>query len=639
MKEKKGLNKFLRLEAIIPIVAVITIFVLYFTFFFDHHVRRGLEWGLTRALGAEVNIGEFNTSFRNLSLRVAAIQITDSNRPNQNVIQVGEIRFGALWDAILRAKLVVNEAVVEQIEFGTPRKSPGWVAPPEPVEQGPGLVDELKDKALNKVQDKYENNVLGDAASWLGDPNRDPLEGIKADVASKAMIESFQKEIETKKTEWDSRLKSLPRPEEFKELGDRIGKVKTSGFKNPAEVVKSVQELEKLIKEADQKYKTLDSANKDLSADLKKIDSEVKTIQKQVQQDIDDLEKRLKIPKLDAQSLATALFTSYLDPYKEKFFHYKRLADKYMPPNLKKKGSEEPDVSLQPRPRSQGVSYEFGRPRSYPMVWIKKTRVSSKAGTSPYSGNIEGEIRHISTNQLLTGEPIVAELRGNFPNAQLQGLYTLLQLDNRKADSVVDFKFSLESYPVATPKTLVKSPDLSLDLVKSNGRMNFEAQITALKDYAFQLRSGLMNFVFETGAKQPLIKQIVDNALRTVPEITISAKAQSTFPLFPVQIDSNLGRELGKAFEAELRAQVQKAKAALQAKVESEIAKNREALEKQINDLKGRVQGEIDKLKGQAENQKNMAEKQIKSAQKDGENKARKSLEKDAKKALKKLFK
>lgn len=638
MKEKKGLNKIFRLEAVIPFGVIILLIVLYFTFLFDTHMRKALEWGLTKAMGVEVNIGEFKTKVSDLSLKVVKVEITDSNRPAQNVVEVGEIRFSALWDAILRMKLVVNEAVIEKIEFGTPRKSPGYVAPPSDEPQGPGLMDKVKDKALGAVENKYEDNVLGDAAQWLGNTDKDPLAGIKADVVSKELIEGFQKEVETKRKAWDERLKTLPRPEEFQALGDRLKRVKTSNFKNPAELAASIQELDKIVKEADQKYKTLDSANKDLNADIKRIDSEVKNINAQVRKDIDDLEKHLKIPKLDAQSLATSLFSGYLQPYKEKFFRYKALVDKYMPPNLKNKGSNQPDPSMQPRPRAEGMSYEFGRPRSYPMVWIKKTRITSQAGTSPYSGNIEGEVRHISTNQVLTGEPIVAELSGNFPAAKLQGLYTLLSLDNRKADSVIDFKFNLESYPVATPKQLVDTPDVVLNLIKSNGRLNLETQLVALKDYSLRLKSDLTNFAFETKAKEPIVNEIFNSALKTLPEISITAKANATLPSFPLQIDSNLGRELGIAFEAELRAQIQKARKALEERVNAEIGKQKEALEKQVNALKSQVQGEIDKLKGQAEAQKKQAENQIKVAKKDSENKAKKGLEKEGEKALKKLF-
>ncbi len=634
MKEKKGLNKFVRLEALTPVIVILALIVAYFTFFFDNHVRLGLEWGLTRALGAEVNISDFDTKISDLSMKIRKIEITDSNRPQQNVVEVGEIRFSAVWDAILRAKLVVNEAVVERIEFGTPRKSPGKVLPPSPEESGPSIVDEVKDKALSTTKKEYSDNILGDAAAWLGDTKQDPLAGIKADVVSKELIEKFQKEVEAKRKSWDARLKELPRPEEFKALGDRLQKVKTSNFKNPAEVAQSVQELDRIFKEADQKLKALDSANKDLNSDIKRIESEVKSIQAQVNQDIKDLEKRLKIPKLDPQSLAAAVFMSYIEPYKEKFFRYKNLADKYMPPNLKKKGSDNPDESMQPRPRAKGVSYEFGRPRSYPLFWIKKTRITSQAGTSPHSGNIEGEIRHISSNQVLTNEPIVAEIRGSFPNAKLIGLQTLASLDNRHLESKIDAKFSLESYPVATPKVLVKSPDLTLKLAESNGRLSVESQIISLKKYSLNIRSFLKDFTFETESKEKVVQEIFSQAFANLPEISIIAKASGTFPSFPLQLDSNLGRELGKALEVQLRAQIEQAKKELQAQVENEIGKHRDALNQQINALRNQVQGELHKLQAQAESQKKQAENQIKSAKKGGE----KKLEKDAEKALKKLF-
>jgi uncharacterized protein (TIGR03545 family) len=642
IKPKKGLNRFIRLEAVLPIFFIIALSLSYFKFFFDSHLKATAEWGLTSALGVEVNIGNIQTRVSDLSLKIEKIEVTDSQAPQFNVIQIGEVRFSALWDALLRAKVVVNEAAVEQVEFSVPRKKPGYVAPPPPPEeienQGPSAVDQLKDKALNMAENKFDNNVLGDAASWLGDTSRDPLEGIKTDMQSKAIIEKFQKEVEDKKVAWEERLKNLPRPEEFKELGDRLSKVKSSNFKNPQELATSLKEFDKIFKEADKKYKSLDSANSDLTKDLKLINSEIQNIQKQVDADIKDIESRMKLPKLDAGSLATGIFMSYLAPYQSQFFKYKKLADKYMPPNLKKKGTDQPDESLQPRPRAKGVSYEFGRPKSYPVFWIKKTRISSQAGKSPYSGNIDGEIRHISSNQILSNEPLELEVKGNFPNAKLDGLLLFFSFDNRKSESLIDFKFKLASYPVTGPKELIKSGDVDVILNESQGRLSVETTISNLKDYSLRIENYLSSAKFTVEAKQKVVKEIFDNALTSLPEISISAKAQSHFPNFPLSIDSNLGRELSKAFEKELKAQVDKAKKALQEKIEKEIGQSKAALEKQVNEIKANVQGEIDKLKGQADSQRKQAETQMKSSQKNSEKKAKQQIGKDAEKALKKLF-
>ncbi|MFN9068411.1 MAG: TIGR03545 family protein, partial [Bdellovibrionales bacterium] len=534
VKPKKGLNRFVRLEAVLPITIIIALSFTYFKLFFDSHLKAAAEWGLTSALGVEVNIGNIQTRISDLSLKVQKIEITDSQAPQLNVIQIGEIRFSALWDALLRAKIVVNEAAIEQVEFSVPRKSPGYVAPPPPPEelenQGPSAVDKLKDKALNMAENKFDNNVLGDAASWLGDTSKDPLEGIKTDIQSKAIIEKFQKEVEAKKMAWEDRLKNLPTPKEFKELSDRLSKVKSSNFKNPQELASSLKEFEKIIKEADKKYKILESANSDLTKDLKNIESELQSIQKQVDADIKDIESRMKLPKLDAGSLATGIFMSYLAPYQSQFFKYKKVADKYMPPNLKKKGTDQPDESLQPRPRAKGVSYEFGRPKSYPVFWVKKTRISSQAGKSPYSGNIEGEIRHISTNQVLTNQPIELEVKGNFPNAKLEGLQLILSFDNRKAESLIDFNFKLASYPVAGPKDLIKSSDVDVVLNESTGRLILVSSIKGLEKYNFKLENYLTSAKFTVESKQKVVKEIFDNALTSLPEISLTAKAESKFP-------------------------------------------------------------------------------------------------------------
>lgn len=641
-KQPTGLKKFIRLEAVIPFVVIILLTVLYFTLFFDLHVRKGLEWGLTKALGVEVNIGVFETSFTKLTLKVQDIEVTDSSNPQVNVIKVGEVRFGALWDALLRAKIVVNEAVVEKIEFGSPRKSPGYVAPPEPTEEekGPSAIEKLKDKSLQKLESKYDENVIGDAANWLRGDKGDPLDGLKSELASKELIEKFQKEVAEKQKAWDDRLKSLPQPKEFEELGQKISRVKTSGHKNPAEVVASVQELDGLIKEADSKFKALDSASKDLNADLKKIDQDVKTIQTQVRADVDNLEDRLRIPKLDSQSLAKSIFAPYIAPYQAQFFHYKALAEKYLPPNImKKKDPNAPDESIQPRPRSKGVSYEFGKAKAYPVFWVKKTRVTSQAGTSPFSGNIEGEIRHISTNQLLSGEPTVAEIRGDFPQAQLQGLYTKLSFDNRKKDSLIDLQFDLNSYPVQVPRKLVESKDLSLQLTQSNARLNVKVQLAALKNYDISIQNTMTQFAFDVGAKDKVIKEVFNNALGSLPEIYISAKAAGTLPGLNLQIDSNLGRRLAEALQAELKAQVEKAKKEIQARIESEISKQRDALNAQVANLKNQVQGQIDKLQKQADDQKKVAQDKINASKKDTENKAKNQMQKEGEKALKNLKK
>ena len=59
LKKKKGP---LRFEAIVPILLIIILSALYGRFFFDSHLRSTLEWGATKAYGAEINIAKIKTS-------------------------------------------------------------------------------------------------------------------------------------------------------------------------------------------------------------------------------------------------------------------------------------------------------------------------------------------------------------------------------------------------------------------------------------------------------------------------------------------------------------------------------------------------------------------------------------------------
>lgn len=122
----------IRLEAVVPMLIVVGVTVLYFSLFFDNHLRRGLEYGATQANGAEVNIGKLQTSVFKASMVIGDVQMTDPLQPQHNRVQIGEVRFAMLWDALLRGKVVIDEATIADVQIDTPRKRAGKLLPPPP---------------------------------------------------------------------------------------------------------------------------------------------------------------------------------------------------------------------------------------------------------------------------------------------------------------------------------------------------------------------------------------------------------------------------------------------------------------------------------------------------------------------------
>ena len=111
-KKKKG---FIRTEAVVPFVIVVAVTVIYFHFFFDHHLKKAFEFAGYQLLGAEVDIDKLETSVFNGTFRAQGIQVTNAEKPTHNMVDIGDIRFGVLWDALLRARLVVSEMAVEHL--------------------------------------------------------------------------------------------------------------------------------------------------------------------------------------------------------------------------------------------------------------------------------------------------------------------------------------------------------------------------------------------------------------------------------------------------------------------------------------------------------------------------------------------
>ncbi|HPI40527.1 MAG TPA: hypothetical protein PLJ21_06960, partial [Pseudobdellovibrionaceae bacterium] len=125
---------FLRLEAIIPFLILCGLVYVYFFLFFDLHLKKSLEYIGYQVNEAEVNIGHLSTSFTKASILIQNIEVTNPEAPEKNSVSIKKIEFKALWDAMLRARLVIDNIGVDGIQINTLRKRAGKLKPPPPPE-------------------------------------------------------------------------------------------------------------------------------------------------------------------------------------------------------------------------------------------------------------------------------------------------------------------------------------------------------------------------------------------------------------------------------------------------------------------------------------------------------------------------
>lgn len=627
-----------RWEAIIPFTAICVGFGAYMHFFLDSHLKSALEYGGYQALGAEVNVNAVKSSFWNAQISISGIQFTNSEKPTHNSLEVGDIRFGMSWDALLRAKILINEMAVEGLRYDTARKSPGKVKPPTPPQKGPSMAEKMSQEALGMIERKNEDNLMGDLAAILGggDANAQ-LDKLQGQLASKEMLNRFEADLKAKQTEWENRFNSLPSNKDIEALSQRLQKIKTKDFKTPQELQASLTELDSILKEADSKYKQVTTAGSDLNKDFSSVDQELKKIETQIKEDIKDLQAHFRIPSLDVGALAKSLFMAQLSPYLSKVAHYRGLAYEYLPPKFTKaKGDQtDEDENLQPHPRAKGISYEFGKPNSYPLLWIKRTGISSQAGQG---GLIKGEILDITTHQRLTGRPTVLNVEGDFPDNNIRGLKLAGSFDNRPSDSIIKTSFQIAEYAYSE-KTLADSKDFSLKMIPKSASVDLKASLIGLKNLNLELINNFNKVEFIPDSQNSVAKEILQSIFATINSADIKANVEGTIPKVNISLSSNVGPAIAKGLEQQVNKKIEEAKQKLQAYIDAEVGNKKKEIEQQINKAKAQFEGELSKVKAAIEGQKKSIDDKVKAAKADTENKAKSSLEKEAKKAAEDLKK
>lgn len=617
----------IRWEAIITFTIIVVLIGLYFKLFFDAHMKSLVEFAGYHATGAEVNVHSLETSFFNASIKITGIELTNPEKPTHNNLNIGEVRFSMLWDALLRVKFVINEAAIENISFNQTRKKPGKVKPPEPEKESAlqKEAEKLKGEAIERAKSDYEDNIFGNIANMMsGSSQGEELQKLENKLVSKEKMKAFETAIKEKQKAWEVRLKTLPKASEFQSLGDRIKKVKTSGFTNPQEVQKSVEEIRAILAEGQKKIDEVNAAKNDFDKDIKFTDEGLKDIKAQIERDIKDLQAHFKIPKIDAKSIAMALFKRYTNPYFAKINHYRNLFYKYAPPNLVSKKDNKPDVTIQPRPRENGTTYEFGKLNAYPLFWLKKAMISSQINASdPNSknGNIKGEILDVSTNQLVTGKPTIAAIAGDFPSEKIEGIDFKLKFDNRTKDALINATFGIKSFLISK-KEIVESTDLDLSFDSAIGSVSSSMDLINYKELSLKIENQFKDIDYKVAATNKDVEGILVNVFQGARTTNMVAEGKGVLPKFDLDISSDLGRLIQNGFEKEINAKIEELKKRIKAYVDAEITKQKEIIEKQVNDFRAKAEGEIKKVQEQANAQKTLAEAKIQEAQKDIENRA-----------------
>ena len=556
--KKKGPIRF---EAIIPVLVMSLLTFGYFSYYFDHHLKSLFEYVGTQGNGAEVNVASVKTSFLRGSFDFNGLKVTDKEKPTHNMLEIENMHFQYVWDALLRMKFVVDDASINNIQISKPRKHPGKVLPPEPAK--PSKINELQIEVISQVKNKYGKNVLGDVATLLeGGDYKDQLEKIRADLKSEARIGAMITDVNAKKSVWDAKIKTLSDTSKVKEIEAKIQTI--SKQKNFLEQAKGIKELNDLLKEVNDQYKEIQASSKQLQSEVTAVANYPKEIELLVKEDIASLKNRFAVPQIDFKDMAMHLFAGEFAEYIAKARKYQALAKQYLP---EKKDKEE----VVPHKRSLGSNHEFPITKGYPLFWLKRAALSSKGTADSYSGNVSGELTNVTTSPKTIGKPIVLDMRGDFPGVKVMGVQALVKADFTKTISEQSALIKVGSF-VVPEKMFVNDEKLKFGFQNAIGSSSIEANLKQ-DQISMTWSSVLKQPKFIVESKTKLAQEILTNIMNGISAISVDGSVSGTFKNLDMKISSNLGDELGNGFNREIGNKIADAQNQIQKMVDEKIMK------------------------------------------------------------------
>ncbi len=572
--KKKGPIRF---EAIIPVLIISIITFAYFSYYFDRHLKSLFEYVATQGNGAEVNVGSVKTSFINGSFDLNVLQVTDKERPTHNMIEIENIHFQYVWDALLRMKFVVDDASINNIQIAKPRKSPGRVLPPEPAK--PSKMDELQLEVISQVRNKYGNNVLGNIAALMGGGDyQGQLEAIRGNLKSEVRLNAMVADVTAKKDFWDGKIKTLSDTSKLKAIETQVQEI--SQKKNVLEQAKGIKQLGDLLKEVNKQYKEVQTATKQLQTEVNQVAQYPKEVENLVKEDIASLKDHFKIPQIDFKDMAMNLFAGEFAEYIVKARKYQALAKQYLPEKKEK------EVVVPPK-RAEGKSYDFPITKGYPLFWLKRAALSSKGTEDSYSGKVSGELTNVTTSPKTVGLPIILDMKGDFPGAKVMGVQAKVTADFTKTVAEQSALIKVGSFEVPE-KLFVNDDKMKFGFKNAIGTSTIQMKLVQ-EQIAMSWDSALNQPKFIVESKTKLAEEMLNNILNAIPVININGSVTGTFKNFDMKISSNLGDELGNGFKREIGAKVAEAQTKIQSLIDDKIMKPK-------NDLMAAIGGNQNNL-------------------------------------------
>lgn len=568
MKNITLFKKYFRTEAFILVGVLILLISVYAFFFAEFHIKRVIEKSAFEAIGAEVNIDSVDIDLFAPSVKVTRIQVTNPDKPQENVIEIGNILASFQYAPLLQGAFISDLTNIIGIEIHTEREYPGRVLPKEQ------RVLVLKDPGQNKVQDvlkdKFKKTAFSDVVGLFSSEKRSDIEDkYKKELEGLKLSSEVEKKVDGVKV----KLKAVEDYIESDKIKNLLKEVKDFRFKSgsSSESLNSVSKAVALSKKLKKERKKIRNDIKEIKKESAAVKKQLKTAPSKFLADVGGVQSSLSPSEISPEKMTENVLAEYFSVQLEQVGRATNSLKndalgshgKYIDLESSKKSDkieveQEAEISQMNLEKEKEKAYTqigrdiiFYREALPPKYWFKAINIVSKAHQGQDFGDITGRITNFTDAPQITQKEMRVDIEGSVPKQDIGAFKIKANINHINPEKRKEIVTVNVSDYVVKGASLFKGSDEWINILKANSQTDFTAELQG-DEIQLELRQTMKRPAYDVFSKDKNVLKLLNQIKLSQEDLTFRLKASGDISKPKISLRSNLGDIIVRAVRANL---------------------------------------------------------------------------------------
>ena len=519
--------KWIRPSGAIVFLILITVIGLFWWLLADWLLKTSIESGGTKIVGARVELSSADLTFSPLGFQLTDLQVTNPNKPMQNLIQLGKVKGSLELLPLLMGQVIIDELSAAGVRLNSTRKKSGEVKKAK-IESKLEIGESDKKSNLNfsAVKDKL--------------PSVDEILA-KEKLATLDQLNIFQEDIKTQRTEFDKNIAALPDESKLQQHENRITELTGSSIKSVEELKQREHDLKQLKDELRADRDAIQNVRDHLKKAKGEINTQYTTLKSAPAEDWNQVKSRYGLDATGAGNITGLLFGDSSKLWLNRILSWTEQAQRILP-----SASDKSPKPVQPS-RSKGRYINFATTNPLPDFLIRKAALSMEIP----AGNIILKLSDVTHQPNILGRPMRLHAEGNkLQNAEqikINGVINHVN-PNETKDTIT---WSLTSWKMANVP-ISKSASLPLTLISARANLSGDITIKS-QSLAANVKAAFNDTQWNSTATEGWTGRVA-RSLASVRKFNLEGQLQGKITSPHIKLHSDLDEQLKQAVAGQLNA-------------------------------------------------------------------------------------